>query len=78
MTLPFVEDLYFYSRENSTLIAIKTNGEKIPLVKFKQKFIDISIVGGSIYDYMISYMETFPELCEIIYPPKNNKQLELF
>lgn len=78
MALPYVEDLYFYTRENSTLIAMKTNGDRIPLVKFKQKFIDVSIVGGPVYDYMKKYMKTFPELCEIIYPPKINEQLELF
>lgn len=78
MLLPKVEDCYFLKRKNNILIAVKTNGEEIPLVKFKQKFIDISIVEGSIYDYMISYIETFPELCDIIYPPKNNEQLELF
>ena len=78
--IPFVEDLYFYSRENNTLIVNKTNGEKVPLVLFKQKFIDISNVSDSVYDYIIKYIETFPELCDIIYPPKNNnnEQLELF
>ena len=37
--IPHVEDVYFYSRENNILIANKTNGDKVPLVKFKQKFI---------------------------------------
>ena len=80
MALPFVEDLNFYSRQDSTLIAVKTNGESIPLVKFKQKFIDLHIVSDSALKHMNDYMDYNPDLFEIIDLPKNNEneQLELF
>ena len=80
MALPFVEDLNFYSRKVSTLIAVKTNGDTIPLVKFKQKFIDLHIVSDSALQYMKDYMDYYPDLFELIDLPKNNEneQLTLF
>ncbi len=62
--IPHVEDVYFYSRENNILIANKTNGEKVPLVKFKQTFPDKLILESKHIDYMQDYMKMFPELWE--------------
>ncbi len=79
MAIPYVEDLSFFTRKDNVLIAVKTNGERVPLVFFKQRVIDINVIDDQVYHYMNKYMETFPELCEIIYPPKNTKeQLTLF
>lgn len=80
MALPFVEALSFYSRKDSVLIATKTNGESIPLVKFKQKFIDLIIVTESGLQYMKDYMEYHQDLFDLIDLPKNNEneQLTLF
>lgn len=78
--IPYVEDGYFYSRENNILIANKTNGEKVPLVKFKQTFPDVLILEGQHFDYLEKYMTIFPELWERIEPEKTdtNSQLSLF
>lgn len=79
MALPFVEDLNFYSRQDNTLIAVKTNGDSIPLVKFKQKFIDLDIVSDSALQYMKNYMDYYPNLFELIdLPKKETEQLTLF
>lgn len=79
MVLPFVEDLNFYSRKDSVLIATKTNGESIPLVKLKQKFIDLDIVSDSALQYMKDYMQHYPNLFELIdLPKKETEQLTLF
>jgi len=42
--IPHVDDCYFYKRIDSILIAVKATGEEIPVVKFKQRFIDLQIV----------------------------------
>lgn len=78
--IPHVEDVYFYSRENNILIANKTNGEKVPLVKFKQKFIDFSVLSDTAFQYLKNYMQYYPELWERIEPEKTdtNPQLSLF
>lgn len=79
MVLPFVEDLNFYSRKDSVLIAVKTNGDSIPLVKFKQKFIDLDIVSDNALQYMKDYMQHYPNLFESIdLPKKETEQLTLF
>jgi hypothetical protein len=76
--IPHVEDVYFYSRENNILIANKTNGEKVPLVKFKQNFPDMTVVGGYAFDYLKKYMTMYPNLWEIIEPENTKTQLSLF
>lgn len=79
MVLPFVEDLNFYTRQDSVLIATKTNGEKVPLVKFKQKFIDLDIVSDTALQFMKDYMQHYPNLFELIdLPKKETEQLTLF
>lgn len=79
MAVPFIEDLNFYSRKESVLIATKTNGEKIPLVKFKQKFIDLDILSNNALQYMKDYMHHYPNLFELIeLPKKETEQLTLF
>lgn len=78
--IPHVEDVYFYSRENNILIANKTNGEKVPLVKFKQKFIDLVVLSDTAFRYLKDYMQYYPELWYKIEPEKTdiNPQLSLF
>lgn len=78
--IPHVEDVYFYSRENNILIANKTNGDKVPLVKFQQNFPNMLVVGGYAFDYLKKYMTMYPELWEKLEPEKidTNPQLSLF
>lgn len=77
--IPHVEDCYFYSRENNVIIANLTNGEKTPLVRLHQKFINITILEGPGLEYMKRYMTMFPDLWEHIKEePKTNEQLKLF
>jgi hypothetical protein len=76
--IPNVDDCYFYKRIDSILIAVNTTGESIPVVKFKQKFIDLSMVEKEQFAYMQKYIEMFPNLIEIIEPKSNNEQLKLF
>jgi hypothetical protein len=76
---PHVEDCYFYKRTNNTIIACKTNGDEVPLVRLKQNFPDILILEGQAYDYMVKYMEIHPHLWEYVKKePKLNDQLTLF
>lgn len=76
--IPHVEDCYFYKRIDNILIAVKTTGEEVPVVKFKQKFIDLQIIDKEPMNYMKKYMELFPELMETIEPKKITEQLKLF
>lgn len=78
--IPHVEDCYFWKRENNVLIACTTHGEEIPLVKFTfSKFIDVTILSKQGGEYMERYVAMFPQYCEILYPPKEQKQqLTLF
>ena len=73
---PFIEDCYFYKRIDSILITVTTTGEEVPVVKFKQKFIDLQIVDKEPFLYMKKYIEMFPHLIEII--EEKPKQLTLF
>lgn len=73
-----VEDCYFYKRINNVLIAVKTTGEEVPVVKFKQKFIDLQIVDKETFQYMRKYIEMFPELVESIEIKSPLQQLTLF
>ena len=76
--IPTIEDCYFYKRIDNTLIAVKTTGEEIPVVKFKQKFIDLRIVDKEPLQYIKKYIEMFPELLEIIELKTQTEQLKLF
>ncbi len=62
--IPFIKDCYFISRKDSVLIANLTDGTQVPLVIFKQKFVDLLIVEKQAYQYMQDYMQMFPELWE--------------
>lgn len=76
---PKVEDCYFYKRINNIIIACKTDGAEVPLVKLKQNFPDILILEGQSFDYMKRYMEMFPHLWEYAKEePKLTDQLTLF
>lgn len=76
--IPTIEDCYFYKRINNTLIAVKTTGEEVPVVKFKQKFIDAELLNKDTINYINRYMEMFPELIELIEQKTELKQLKLF
>jgi hypothetical protein len=76
--IPFVEDCYFYKRTNNILIAVTTTGEEVPVVKFKQKFIDLMIVDKDPLAYIKKYIEMFPELVEMIELKTQTEQLKLF
>jgi hypothetical protein len=76
--IPHIEDSYFYKRVDSILIAVKTTGEEVPVVKFKTGFIDIKIVNEQTLQYMKRYIEMFPHLVEIIEPKPITEQLKLF
>jgi hypothetical protein len=77
--IPHVEDCYFYKRIDSILIAVKATGEEIPVVKFKQKFIDLQIVDREPLEYIKKYMEMHPHLWETVKEEiKINQQLTLF
>ncbi|MES2796684.1 MAG: hypothetical protein V4683_12000 [Bacteroidota bacterium] len=76
--IPFIEDCYFYKRIDGILIAVTTTGEEVPVVKFKQKFIDLRIVDKEPWLYIKRYIEMFPELVEIIELKTQTEQLKLF
>lgn len=76
--IPHVEDCYFYKRVDSILIAVKTTGEEVPVVKFKQKFIDLQIVDKEPLNYIKKYIEMFPDLVEQIESKAQTEQLKLF
>jgi hypothetical protein len=78
--IPHVEDVYFYSRENNILIANKTNGDKVPLVKFQYNFPDLVVVVDAPLDYMKKFMTMYPNLWEKVKPENTNTnpQLSLF
>lgn len=76
--IPNVEYCYFYKRINNVLIAVKTTGEEVPVVKFKQKLIDLQIVDKEPFQYMKKYIEMFPELVESIEIKSPLQQLTLF
>ena len=72
-------DIYFFSRKNNTLIVNTKDGQEIPIIKFKQSFIDLIVVEKEPLAYMERYIEMFPNLCEKINePPKENQQLTFF
>lgn len=76
--IPTIEDCYFYKRIDNILIAVKTTGEEVSVVKFKQKFIDLLIVENEPLKYIKKYIEMFPELVEIIELKIPTEQLKLF
>lgn len=76
--IPFVEDCYFFKRIDNILIAVKTTGEEVPVVKFKQKFIDLPILNKEPFVYIKKYIEMFPYLIEIIESKPKTEQLKLF
>jgi len=77
--IPFVENCYFISRKDSVLIANLTDGTQVPLVRFKQKFIDLMIVEKQARQYMVDYMQQNPDLWEYIKEaPKDGEQIKLF
>jgi hypothetical protein len=75
--IPFVENNYFYSRESNVIYANLDDGDKVPLICLKQKFIDLKILGGQAFDYMNRYLEMFPELWDRI-KEEPKQQLTLF
>lgn len=77
MYLP--NDAYFFSRENNILFANYSDGNKKPLYKLKQNFINVLILNPDSLDYMKRYGEMFPDLVEKIIPETDKpEQLTLF
>ena len=80
--IPKVTDCYFYSRENNIIYANLIHGEKVPLIRLHQKFINLIILGGKGFEYMQLYLSMFPHLWdEVVQEPKaqqQQKQLTLF
>ena len=81
--IPYIEDCYFWKRENNILIACKYDATEIPLVKFTySNFIDVAILNIEAIRYMEQYVAMFPHHCEILFPPKieesTDQQLTLF
>jgi hypothetical protein len=77
--IPKVQDCYFYSRENNIIYAYLTHGEKIPLIRLSENFIDLNILEGPAFDYMNRYMKMHLHLWERIKEePKLNQQLTIF
>lgn len=69
--IPFIADCYFLSRIDNVIIANLTDGQPVPLVRLKQKFIDVAIMDIKCAEYMEKYMSMYPELWE---PVENQKQ----
>ena len=75
--IPFIENCYFISRKDNVIIANLIDGEQVPLIRLKQKFIDVMILSGEVLNYMNRYLEMFPNLWEPIVK-EDKVQLTLF
>jgi hypothetical protein len=64
--IPHIDDCYFYSRIDNTIIANLNNGDKITLVRLLQKFPNSLILEEQPYRYMLDYMAMHPHLWELI------------
>jgi len=64
-----------YSRKSNIVYENTT-----PIIRLKQKFIDIEILSETAINYMNRYIEAFPDLIEIIVDKseKKNEQFSLF
>lgn len=71
-------DIYFISRENNIIYENLKDGTKIPIYKLKQNFINKSIMSKDGIEYMIRYINMFPDLVEKIEFNTENNQLSLF
>lgn len=71
-------DIYFISRENNIIYENLKDGTKIPIYKLKQNFINIPIMSKDVIEYMIRYINMFPDLVERIEHNTENNQLSLF
>ena len=78
--IPDIPDCYFLSRINNVITANLTDGQQVPLVRLKQKFIDVIIMDLDCIKYMEKYMSMYPHLWELIKtePQKQTQQLTLF
>lgn len=75
--IPQIENLHCYTRKSNTLFGCTTDGQQIPLVRFKQYFPDLIIVQNQELEYMKKYMEMWPQHWENL-QQKSNEQLSLF
>ena len=84
MNIPKVYGCDYYQRLNNILQGVKTTGETIPVVKFKQWFPDLKECTQAHLNYMAKYMEMNPTLYEVVEekkevkPQKQNVQLSMF
>lgn len=71
-----------FKRIGNVLIEVLSTGEEVPVLKFKQHFIDVQKINLCAIDYLNRYIEMFPHLIEkieIIIPEENSgEQLTLF
>lgn len=75
--IPFIADCYFLSRIDNVIIANLTDGQQVPLVRLKQKFINVAIMDIKCVEYMEKYMCMYPELWELIENQKKESQRQL-
>lgn len=75
--IPYIENCYFLSRKDNIIIANLIDGEQVPLIKLKQKFIDLIIMEKEASSYMNRYLQMFPHLWEKI-EKEEKTQLTLF
>lgn len=75
--IPFIENCDFLSRLNNIIFANLIDGPKVPLIRLKQKFIDLQILEKQHVIYMEKYLKMFP-LWEIIQEEPTKTQLTLF
>ena len=77
--IPYISDCYFLSRIDNVIIANLTDGQQVPLVRLKQKFINVTIMDLKCVEYMEKYMAMYPELWELVENQKQQQQqLTLF
>lgn len=76
--IPFIENCNFLSRLNNIIIANLIDGPKVPLIRLKQKFIDLPMLEKQHVIYMEKYLEMFPDLWEMVKEENTQTQLTLF
>lgn len=71
-----------FKRIGNVLTEILSTGEEIPVLKFKQYFIDVQKLNQDTIDYLNRYIEMHPHLTEkietIIPEQTSGEQLTLF
>ena len=71
-------NLLFYARTNNILIAVMSDFKEVPLLKFKQNFVDLPKLDSQMLQYMNDYIEMWPNLIELFSDELEVNQLSLF